>query len=173
MKQGLHHSTGSVLTPTANFHETVDGKIFAACGEPYSEPHGVLILSLIDQIKSTVKFNTTGPDVDKDYNRIELPNMKFPTYAPEPWYETPCALKYYNEIKNSSSYRLTPDYAEGAEFAWYRTVRSLYPKYHNASKVEREYDMFIINEGRNLKGFKGQGIKDASKAAIEAFISCR
>lgn len=145
----------------------------SVCGEPYSEPHGVLILTLIDQIKYTVGFNTTGPKDDNNFNRIELPNRKFPSYAPEPWYETPCAMKYYNELKNSSSYRLTPDYAEGIEFAWYRTVRSLYPKYHSPSKVELEYDKFIISEGRNLKGFKGQGIKDASKAAIKAFASCR
>lgn len=143
------------------------------CDGEYSVPHGVLILTILDIIKTNIEFSTGGGDEYHNPDIIELPNRKFPSYAPEPWYETSCAMKYYNELKNSSSYRLTPDYAEGVEFAWYRTVRSLYPKYHSPSKVELEYDKFIISEGRNLKGFKGQGIQDASKAAIKAFASCR
>ena len=142
------------------------------CCKEYSVPHGNLILTYLDIIKYTVGF-ATDITTPPDFNQIELPGRIFPAYAPEPWYETTCALKYYNELKNSSTYRLTPSYAEGVEFAWYRTVRILYPKLHDATTVERLFDKFILNEGRNLKGFNGQGIKDASKAAIEAFTTCK
>ena len=143
------------------------------CKEEYSESHGILILTFADYIKNTVGFDTGGGGAGFDYNRIELPNGKFPKFAPEPWYETPCAMKYYNELRNSSQYRLTPGYAEAVEYAWYRTVRILYPKYHNSTTVEREYTRFLLNEGRNLTGFKGSGILDASEAAVKAFATCR
>ena len=144
------------------------------CKEEYSDSHGILILTFADYIKNTVGFDTGGGGgAGFDYNRIELPNGKFPKFAPEPWYETPCAMKYYNELRNSSQYRLTPGYAEAVEYAWYRTVRILYPKYHNSTTVEREYTRLLLNEGRNLTGFKGSGILDASEAAVKAFATCR
>ena len=115
------------------------------CGKEYSVPHGNLILTYLDIIKYTVGF-ATDITTPPDFNQIELPGRIFPAYAPEPWYETTCALKYYNELKNSSTYRLTPSYAEGVEFAWYRTVRILYPKLHDATTVERLFDKFILND---------------------------
>ena len=145
----------------------------SACRGEYSESHGSLILTFADYIKNTVGFDTGGGGVGFDYNRIELPNGKFPKSAPEPWYETSCAMKYYNELRNSSKYRLTPGYAEAVEYAWYRTVRILYPKYHNPNTVEREFTRFRFSEGRNLTGFKGSGILDASEAAVKAFVTCR
>lgn len=39
--------------------------------------------------------------------------------------------------------------------------------------VEREYTRFRLGEGRNLTGFKGSGILDASEAAVKAFATCR
>lgn len=143
------------------------------CKEEYSESHGILILTFADYIKNTVGFDTGGGGAEADFNRIELPDGRFPKTAPEPWYETPCAMKYYNELSNSSQYRLTPGYAEAVEYAWYRTVRILYPKYHNPNTVEREYTRFRLGEGRNLTGFKGSGILDASEAAVKAFATCR
>ncbi|WP_143256576.1 hypothetical protein [Alistipes sp. An54] len=142
----------------------------SACGKEYSEPHGQLILRFSDYIKANVTF-TTGND--NDFNRIELPTGQFPAYAPEPWYETTGSMSYYNAIKNSSIYRLTPGYAEAADYAWYRTVRILYPGIHIRTTVEREFNEFRLSEGRNLTGFKGQGLLDASKAAIEAFVNYR
>lgn len=143
------------------------------CKEEYSESHGILILTFADYIKNTIGFDTGGGGAGTDFNRIELPDGRFPKTAPEPWYETPCAMKYYNELRNSSQYRLTPGYAEAVEYAWYRTVRILYPKYHNPNTVEREYTRFRLGEGRNLTGFKGSGILDASEAAVKAFATCR
>ena len=142
------------------------------CKEEYSDSHGILILTYADYIKHTVGFSTGG-GIGYDHNRIELPDRRFPKTAPEPWYETSCALKYYNELKNSSKYRLTPGYAEAVEYAWYRTVRILYPKYHNPNTGEREDTRFRLGEGRNLTGFKGSGILDASEAAVKAFATCR
>lgn len=143
------------------------------CKEEYSESHGILILTFADYIKNTVGFDTGGGGAGANFNRIELPDGRFPKTAPEPWYETSCAMKYYNELRNSSQYRLTPGYAEAVEYAWYRTVRILYPKYHNPNTVEREYTRFRLGEGRNLTGFKGSGILDASEAAVKAFATCR
>lgn len=116
---------------------------------------------------------TTGPDFGVTPDKIELPNGDFLLSQPKEWYETSCALKYYNNLKNSSTYRLTPGYAEGVDFAWFRTTHVLFPKYHSVIAVERAYDRFRLNEGRNLTGFKGQGILDGSKAAVEAFATCR
>lgn len=60
------------------------------CKEEYSDSHGILILTFADYIKNTVGFDTGGGGgAGFDYNRIELPNGKFPKFAPEPWYETP------------------------------------------------------------------------------------
>lgn len=140
------------------------------CGEDYSEPHGYLLTELMSIIVNKV---TTGPDFGVTPDKIELPNGDFLLSQPEEWYETSCALKYYNNLKNSSTYRLTPGYAEGVDFAWFRTTHVLFPKYHSVIAVERAYDRFRLNEGRNLTGFKGQGILDGSKAAVEAFATCR
>lgn len=97
--------------------------------------------------------------------------MEFPAYGPEPWYESPGPLSYYNKIKNSSTYRLTPGYAEAADYAWYQTTHILYPRLHDKNTVQRKYDRFILTEGRNLTGFTGQGLKDGSKAAVDAFVA--
>lgn len=140
------------------------------CGKDYSEPHGYLLTDLLKTIKTQVKI---GPNFGATPDIIELPSGDFLLSQPEEWYETSCALKYYNNLKNSSTYRLTPGYAEGVDFAWFRTTHVLFPKYHNVTNVERIYDRFRLNEGRNLTGFKGQGILDGSKAAIEAFAACR
>lgn len=143
-----------------------------SCGRDYSETHGILISDFIKVAKSFIKIGSYGGGRPPE-NKIELPDGSFLLSEPEKWYETSCALKYYDKLKNSSTYRLTPGYAEGVEYAWFRTTHVLFPKYHDINKVERLYDMFILNEGRNLTGFKGQGIKDGSKAAVEAFATCR
>lgn len=156
--------------PECNFLNSCWQDHCVACNEEYSETHGQLMLRFADYIKFNVTF-TTGNGGNT--NIVELPTGEFPAYPPEPWYETSGAISYYNNIKNSSIYRLTPGYAEAADFAWYRTVRILYPGIHNKTAVEREFNQFRLAEGRNLTGFKGQGLLDASEAAVEAFINYR
>ena len=131
-----------------------------------------MISDFIKVAKSYIKIGSYGGGTLPE-KKIELPDGSFLLSEPEKWYETSCALKYYNNLKNSSTYRLTPGYAEGVDFAWFRTTHVLFPKYHDKNKVEQLYDRFILSEGRNLTGFKGQGIKDGSKAAVEAFVTCR
>ena len=143
-----------------------------SCNHDYSETHGILISDFIKVAKSYIKIGSYGGGT-LPKKKIELPDGSFLLSEPEKWYETSCALKYYNSLKNSSTYRLTPGYAEGVDFAWFRTTHVLFPKYHDKNKVEQLHDRFILSEGRNLTGFKGQGIKDGSKAAVEAFVTCR
>lgn len=139
----------------------------SACGKEYSPSHGRLLLSFMDAISTTVGTTVAGGD---DVNRIELPGLIYPLYAPEPWYETATALRFYNALK-TLYYSSNREYAEGVDFAWYRTTRTLYPGITKSVVIESLYDKFIVNEGRELKGAKGSGIKDGAKAAIEAFAA--
>ncbi len=106
-----------------------------------------------------------------DPNLLQLPNLKYPAYPPKPWYESTAAMKYYNQMRKESAYMLTPGYAEAAEYAWFRTTRILYPGVHKKSEVEKEYNRFMRENSKNFTGFKGDGIKAGSKAAIDGFLA--
>ncbi|MCM1177535.1 MAG: hypothetical protein NC308_00610 [Clostridium sp.] len=47
----------------------------------------------------------------------------------------------------------------------------LYPGVQKASVVKSEYDKWMLSSGRKLTGDKGQGLKDGSKAAVNAFVN--
>lgn len=144
------------------------------CGTQYSSSYGNYVMTLWRYIVNTVREVGGGTIGDHNINgRVQLPNGNFPAYAPDPWYEGSVAMRYYNELKNSSAYRLTPGYAEGVEYAWYHTTHILYPNLHNKVRIESDYDKFILREGANLTGSEGQGIKDAGKAAVKAFVETR
>lgn len=124
-------------------------------------------------VQNTIKFTTDieGGNLPDDFNLLQLRGNIFPAYEPEPWYETAGALKYYNEVKKSSAYRLTPGYAEAADYAWFRTTRILYPNAHRKTDVEKQYTRFMLENGKHFTGFKGQGIKAGCQAAIDAFCA--
>jgi hypothetical protein len=66
-----------------------------------------------------------------------------------------------------------PEYAEGVEFGWYRTVRTLYPGDTKVERLRVTYDKWLINTGKYLTDQRGRGIKAGSKAAIKAFEAYR
>lgn len=105
-------------------------------------------------------------------NSIQLPDARWTLTIPEPWYEEESAVKYFENLQDKA-FLLPPQYMEAVEFAWYRTVRSLYPKYHRRIDVESEFSKWRIQNSQELKtmGFKGTGIEDATKAAVEAFCN--
>lgn len=150
----------------------------SACNQPYNPVYDYLVTTFYDMVESMVKVDYTisggtGKATDATVgNRIELPGRLFLEYAPT-WYETATAKKYYTDITKSFIYTSNPDYAEGVDFAWYHTVRILYPKMTNLGMAQRAYDRFIVGEGTNLKGQKGTGIKAGSKAALNAFATCK
>lgn len=161
------------IDPICNFSLNGGWRNFcSACGADYNPIHGNLILSFSDVIMKPVGSTNIPPTSSDGGGRIELPNKLFMTYAPPPWYENSTSLKYYNDLK-TMYYYATPDYAEGVDFAWYRTVRILYPKIANVATIENLFDKFLVNEGRDLRGPNGTGIKDGSKAAVKAFAAYR
>lgn len=141
------------------------------CGMEYNAIHGQLMISLKYMIEKTVGMNTNGGEMNDGSiaNRVELPGKLYLAYGPSKWYETATAKRYYTDITKTLVYASNPDYAEGFEYAWYRTVRMLYPNITNHGTAQRTYDKFIVGEGRNLKGQNGSGIKAATQAAINAY----
>lgn len=143
------------------------------CGEKYNKAHGNYIESVWQIIIGGGGFisEIDGLKPTEVGKRVQLPNGNFPSIEPEPWFENAGALKYYNELQSSFAYRFTPDYAAGADYAWYHTTHILYPKYLDKTQVERLYTKWELNEARNLKGDIGKGIKDGTKAAVTAYIN--
>lgn len=143
-----------------------------SCSKSYSPIHGDLVLSILDVISRNVSIS--GGVVGREGNDrlIQLPQNFFPDRAPEPWYESGVALNYYDRLKTMNYYAL-PEYAEGVDFGWYRTVRTLYPKITDVLQAKNQYDKWLVGAGRGLKGNNGTGIKDGSKAAVDAFAAYR
>lgn len=178
----------STLTKTSVFHWTCQHCRFtlnsswqnscSRCFKEYDPTYGHLVITFYDMIKAMVKVDYTisgtgaFPSDASVGNRIQLPGRLFLEYAPT-WYETAAAKKYYTDITKILIYTSNPDYAEGVDYAWYHTVRILYPQKTNLGMAQRAYDKFIIGEGTNLKGQKGTGIKAGSKAAVNAFGTCK
>lgn len=144
----------------------------SVCGKPYSTELAQYTTTLWTIINGKGFITEIeGLNEGNIDDRVQLPNGNFPSIAPEPWYEAAGAKKYYEQIKKSSIYMLTPGYAEGADYAWYHTTHILYPGSMSKSDVERLYTRWKLNEGRKLEGFKGTGIRDGSEAAVKAFIN--
>lgn len=147
----------------------------ANCNKSYSPEHGELIMDFLQSVADKIEIlpGNAGGGIggQGDDRLIQLPGNMFPARAPEPWYESAIAIRYYNKLKNSDRYFVYEDYAEGVEFGWYRTVRSLYPKITSKLGLDMKFDKWSINAGRFLKGQNGQGIKDGAKAAVTAFIA--
>lgn len=146
------------------------------CGKTYSSEHRDLIYTILDCLTQHLKIIETIEGVGGsagDTNRtIEIDTNKFPARVPEAWYETSRSLKYYEELKNMT-YVGIPEYAEGVEFGWYRTVRTLYPGDTKVERVGTTYDKWLISSGKYLTDQRGRGIKAGSKAAIKAFEAYR
>ena len=100
---------------------------------------------------------------------IQLTDVIFTAAAPPEWYETTAAQKYYDQYMNSIL--ITETYKEAFNYAWYKVTHILYPGKHKSFLVESEYDKWMLRQGRNLSGDKGQGLKDGSKAAVKAFAN--
>lgn len=137
------------------------------CGTDYSGEHDGIIMSFIEYFKDGMSFKTTIDDADLP-KTVKLQG-KFPVYYPTPWYETTSALRYYNDLKKSSAYLLVPGYAQDVDYAWYRTVRCLYPGKQDITQLERAYTKFLLGDGRRMSA----GLKDGTKAALDAFKTCR
>lgn len=144
----------------------------ADCGKDYSPEHGNFLLTISDAIEVTSPREDGGGAYPSDPNPdlIQLPGNRFPAYTPPIWYETANALKYYENGK-TVTYQYSKAYAEGYDFAWYRTVRMLFPRKTEKSKLQLKFDKFCVNEGRNLRDDKGRGIKAGTQAAIDAFLA--
>lgn len=135
-----------------------------ACGMEKSPEHSQLMFSLISYPMTHIEL-TLGEGFDP--NSIEvLPNY-FTPYAPPPWYETSAALQYYNAITSTLLYMSDRTYAEGVDYAWYRTVRCLYPAEHDPLKVENMYQKFKLS-GYSLLDM---GMKAGTTAAIKAYLT--
>lgn len=143
----------------------------AACHDPYSPEHSDLVCSMYDIISESITVSTSMGGYPED-TFVELPDNLYPDKVPESWYYSAVALKYYDELK-TMNYYASEEYAEGVEFGWYRTVRSLYPKITEIYQLDVIYDKWLIGPGRSLRGQNGTGIKDGTKAAIKAFKAYR
>lgn len=143
------------------------------CGEKNNKALAIFTETLWQTIIGAGAFITEikGLEPTEVGKRIQLPNGNFPSIEPESWFENAGALKYYKDLQSSFAYRFTPDYAAGADYAWYHTTHILYPKYLDKTQVERLHTKWELNEARNLKGDIGKGIKDGSKAAVTAFVN--
>lgn len=157
-------------------YENMNWRYYCLLCHSENDKHKTFSTVLFDYIGSVTTFVTTIKEYEIDdynvQNRIELPGGVFPEFAPTPWFESYKAQQYYNNLKTLSYYS-DPVYAEAIDYAWYRTVRVLYPGYTNLTKVEKIYDKWLVNEGRNLRGTYGSGLKTGTKAAIEAFGACK
>lgn len=141
------------------------------CRKEYNPSLGRLLLSFQSIIATMVEFDNGSGIMtdDKINNRVELPGKLYMVYAPSAWYENAVAKRYYTDITKTLQYTSGSDYAEGVDVAWYRAVRMLYPGKTNPATAKKTYDRFILDEGRNLSGQKGAGIKAGAKAAVEAY----
>ena len=140
------------------------------CDQACSPEHGSLVISLRKAATAIKTLPGGGIDDKNINNRILLPGNLVMEFPPEAWFDYPKALSYYNALK-TFQYNTSAAYAEGVEYGWYRTVRMLYPKYTDVSSAQRIFDLFLVNEGRNMRDQKGMGIKAGAKAAIEAYAN--
>lgn len=144
-----------------------------ACGNEFNQPHGFFVTTLINMIKTQIQTTLPGVVGNTDAGSIQLPDMTWTITVPTEWYESTAVVNYYNS--KLSSILLLPEYREGFQCAWYRSVRSLYPGKHNESNVERQFDLWKLNYGSNLRslGQYGIGIIEGSEAAVTAFVDYR
>lgn len=145
------------------------------CKGQRNPSHSRLILNFMTIVERYVPVGGDGGGSGRPIDdttiagRIELPGGLFPAYAPAAWYEASKALKFYNDLKATSSYGLNATYRADVDYAWYRTVRILYPGVTDVTKAQMQYDRWIISDGRNTT----TGIVDGTKAALNAYKATR
>ena len=142
------------------------------CDEEYSQDMADLVVSLWLQEETlistiTVPANWNGNEPSP--GSIQLSGNEFTAIAPTAWYESQVAMSYYNQYMGNIM--LTDEYKEAFNYAWYKVTHILYPGVHMSTRVESLYDRWFLNYGRYLTGQKGQGLKDGSRAAVEAFAN--
>lgn len=130
------------------------------------------MLTISEKVKLVKKPVSSGPIGNRN-KPIELHTQVYPAYTPPEWYENTSCMKVYNELINSWNSRFVEGYMNGVECGWYRTARVLYPGITNITEIERLYTRFVLEHGREFKMGEGQGILDATDAAIKAFKNCR
>ena len=139
------------------------------CDGVYEESHGDMLLSLITSMKDVIELVEAGGG-PIDPNRIEIKKNLFPAIAPEPWYEEAIAVRYYETFRSTSTDSANSSFIEAYDFAWYRTVRVLYPYRHTVAAVNREFSIYNTRVGPTLKRTaKGRGILEGTRAAVQAF----
>lgn len=143
------------------------------CGGSFNEYHGYLVNTFINMVRTQIQTTLPGGMGDPDAGSIQLPDRTWTITVPTEWYESTAVVNYYNS--KLSSILLLPEYREGFQCAWYRSVRSLYPGKHNESNVESQFDLWKLNYGSNLRslGQYGIGIIEGSEAAVTAFVDYR
>lgn len=147
----------------------------SGCFEPYDPEHGNMIMNFIDIIKQSVTFVSDipgGAPTNPDKHPIQLPNKMFVLEMPDGWYDTPNVIKICNDYWYKNRLDLRPaEYQDGFALGWYRTVRTLYPQYHQKSQVKYTYDKISIKYNSLIKGVFGSGLKDGTRLAVTTFIN--
>ena len=139
------------------------------CDTEYEASHSDMLLSIVKAMENVIKLVGAegGP---ADPNRIEIKKNLFPEIAPEPWYEETTAVWYYETFRNASMDSANRLFLEGYDFAWYRTVRVLYPYRHTAAAVNREFSIYYTRVGATFnQTVRGRCILEWTKAAVQAF----
>ncbi len=144
----------------------------SVCGEDYSQDMADLVISLWLQeetLISTITVPANWGGGEPRPGSIQLSGYVFTAIPPTEWYETQVAMNYYNQYMGNIL--LTDEYKEAFNYAWYKVTHILYPGVHMSVRVESLYDRWFLNYARYLTGQKGQGLKDGSRAAVQAFAN--
>lgn len=105
-----------------------------------------------------------------DPNVIEVVENLFPELPPEPWYEESVPVRYYETFRSTSMDAADRLFLEAYDYAWYRTVRVLYPYRHTPAVVNREFSIYETRSGSTLRRTaKGRGILEGTRVAVQAF----
>lgn len=143
------------------------------CHKPYDSNHGEMIMTFLDIIKTHITFVSEingGAYPNDDVHPLQLPNAMFALEMPEGWYDTPSVRKIYDDYFFNNRLDLRPmEFQEGFALGWYRTVRSLYPQYHQKSQVKYTYDKISIKYNSLITGTFGSGLKEGTKLAVNTF----
>lgn len=139
------------------------------CNGEYEASHSDMLLGFVKAMTNVIKLvGAEGGPIDP--NRIEIKKNLFPAIAPEPWYEEAIAVRYYETARSVSMDSANKLFLEVYDFAWYRTVRVLYPYRHTVAAVNREFSIYNTRIGPTLKQTaKGRGILEGTRAAVQAF----
>lgn len=147
-----------------------------SCNKSYSEEHGYAVTTFVNMVATSIQTTLPG-DTGGNTNAgsIQLPDMTWTITVPQKWYETTSVINYYNTWMGDIL--LPPDYRNGFEVAWYRTVRVLYPGLHNnmttLEREHRDWEWEYRSSIRSKYGQFGTGLLDGTEAAVTAYIDYR